>query len=315
MRVGRWCLLALALSGAAQMDRAEGPAPFETTGHADHPWVGRIWSSAEAAWIEAGVLDRRLAAARFLLLGEVHDHPDHHRHQARFLAARAGGPERPAVVFEMLERARQPEIDAFLAGPERSPEAFAKRVDWASSGWPDFALYRPIFAVALVPPLPILAAGLPLHDPVPPGPAERQRFGIDRPLPPDQQEAWLDEMFEGHCKLMPRDQLGPMVEFQRARDARMAGALLRGGGEDGSAVLIAGNGHVRWGGVPSLLVHAGVPREAVLAVGLLEVDPAASEPGETQASRFDVAIFTPAAEREDPCEGLRRRLEPGVTAR
>ncbi|HKJ24674.1 MAG TPA: hypothetical protein VKB65_07620, partial [Myxococcota bacterium] len=108
----------------------------------------------------------------------------------------------------------------------------------------------------------------------------------------------------GHCELLPREALAPMVEFQRARDARLALALLRGAGESGRAVLVAGNGHVRDGDVPALLERAGVARDAIVNVGLLEAGPEA----DVEADHFDFAFFTPEAEREDPCEALRERL-------
>jgi uncharacterized iron-regulated protein len=225
------------------------------------------------------------------------------------VAALADGEPAPAVAFEMLDPARQPEIDAFLAGDTRDPDAFAALVGWEASGWPDFAIYRPLFRAVLDAGLPIVAAGLPRGGALAPDAPERDAgFGLDEPLPPDEQAARLDEMFDGHCELLPREALGPMVEFQRARDARLALALLRAGAGRGRAVLVAGNGHVRDGDVPALLVRTGVPRDTIVNVGILE---AATEPeaaDDTEADRFDFALFTEAAERDDPCERLRERL-------
>lgn len=305
-------LLAAGLSCASA-----GLGRFASPVHADHPLVGLVWSRASGGPIGWRVLERRVAAARFVLLGETHDNPDHHRLQARLVAQLAGGvragrPEGarpPGVAFEMLALGLQPEIDAFQAAPARDPDAFAERVGWAGSGWPPFALYWPIFRVALDAGLPILAAGRVRGEPDDPAAPERQaRFGLAEPLPPAEQAALVERMFASHCQLIPREQLGPMIEMQRARDARMAWALLRAAEAQGRAVLIAGAGHVAGGAVPALLERAGVAREEILSLAFLEVEPGRVRVEDTEAGGFDLAVFSPAAEREDPCEGLRRRL-------
>jgi len=307
----RWPLLALAAGLAACV--ADGLGPFRAPRHAEHPLVGAIWSRTADAPVAIDALEARVRAARFVLLGEVHDHPDHHRLQARLLRAAAGGEPAPAVVFEMLDPTQQDAIDAFLAGGGRDPDAFAARVDWAGSGWPDFALYRPLFAAALESGLPLVAAGLSRGDRLAADAPERTAgFGLDEPLPPDERAARLDELFVGHCELVPREALGPMVAAQRARDARMALALLRAAERHGRAVLVAGNGHVRRGDVPALLARAGVARGEIVSVGQLEVDPERPTVAETAADRFDFTVFTPAAEREDPCDALRERFSSGT---
>jgi len=301
---------------------ASGLGPFAASHHADHPLVGTIWSRAHDGPVALATLEAALADARFVLLGEAHDNPDHHRIQARLVRALARRDPPPAVVFEMLDPARQDAIDAFLAaapgaGGARDADAFAARVDWAHSGWPDFALYRPLFQAVLDARLPIVAAELPRGRTLADDAPERSApFGLDESLPPAERAARLDELFAGHCELVPRAALAPMLAVQRARDARLALALLRAaGGPDrepgraaGRAVLVAGGGHVRDGDVPALLVRAGVPRDAMASVGLLAVDPEAPQVADTAADRFDFAVFTPAAEREDPCEALREHF-------
>lgn len=282
--------------------------PVRETPPAEPPRPGSAWTRG-ALPVERAALEARLGAARFVLLGEVHDNAEHHRLQAGLVAAAARAGTRPTVVFEMLDPARQPAIDAFLAGGGRDPDALAAAVAWEQSGWPDFALYRPLFRAVLDAGLPIVAAGLPRGGALAPDAPERDAgFGLDEPLPPDEQAARLDEMFAGHCELLPREALAPMVDFQRARDARMALALRRAAGDDGRAILVAGNGHVRDPDVPALLVRSGVARAAIANVGLLEVDPDGEI--DPDADRFDLVLFTAAAEREDPCDRLRERLAP-----
>ena len=68
----------------------------------DHPLVGRLYAPMDARFLsEADALDR-LAEARYVLLGEKHDNPDHHRLQARFVEGLIERGRRPAVAFEMI---------------------------------------------------------------------------------------------------------------------------------------------------------------------------------------------------------------------
>jgi len=300
----------LLAGGLATACAPSGPGPFEAERHRDHPLVGAVVSGARGE-VDRGALRARALAARFVLLGETHDNPAHHRLQARLVAQLAAEwPRPPAVVLEMLDPEDQPAIDAFRAAGRRDPDAFAARVGWAESGWPDFALYRPLFRAVLDAGLPILAAGLPRDELLAPDAPERApRFGLGEPLPPPERAARLDELYAAHCELVPRDALAPMLERQRERDVRLARLLLRGARAQGRAVLVAGNGHVRESGVPAVLARAGVEPGAILSVGLLEVEPGRTRVEATEAGRFDLAVFTPAAAREDPCERLRRRLE------
>jgi uncharacterized iron-regulated protein len=289
-------LWACSAAGGAR-DPAERGGPAAT--------AGTIWSRARGAPVARADVEGRLRAARFALLGETHDNPGHHRIQAELVRAIASEGPPPTVVFEMLDPAKQEAIDAFRAEGGRDADAFAARVAWDASGWPDFAIYRPLLEAVLAADLKIVAAGLSRGAALAPDAPERTAgFGLDTPLPAAEEAARLDEMFVDHCELLPRESLGPMVEFQRARDARLALALLRAAGKDGRAVLVAGDGHVRDGDVPTMLARAGVARDAIVNVGLLEVGAEADR----EAGRFDFVFFTPEAERDDPCDALRRRL-------
>ena len=67
---------------------ATGPRfemPWETAVYRDHPLVGRIWSQEDGAFVSPTELADAIQTARVVLLGERHDHPDHHRFQALVL--------------------------------------------------------------------------------------------------------------------------------------------------------------------------------------------------------------------------------------
>jgi uncharacterized iron-regulated protein len=288
--------------------------------HRDHPLVGKIWDGRAGAFVDEGALAAAVAAADFVLLGEVHDNADHHLLQARLVRAAIGAGRRPALAFEMLSTEQQPAVDAALARAPGDPDALAKAVGWAESGWPPFQLYRPIFAAGLEAGLPIVAANLPramvkalvsggvevLDPPV------RERLARGEPVPAEQLEEMRTEMRESHCNELPEALIDPLVLAQRARDATMAARIAEADAGRG-AMLVTGNGHIRTDrGVPAFLAEEA-PGRTVLAVAFLEVLPEATEPAAYQALLgartfpFDFAVFTAGEEREDMCAGLRHR--------
>ena len=81
-----------------------------------------------------------LPTADVVFLGEVHDNPSHHDNQARAIAAI--GPA--ALVFEMLTDVQASAIPS----PLPTQAELREILDWDNSGWPDFAMYFPLFAAA-----------------------------------------------------------------------------------------------------------------------------------------------------------------------
>jgi uncharacterized iron-regulated protein len=287
-----------------------------------HPLVGKIWDPRAGQFVDEATLAAAVAAADFVLLGETHDNPDHHLLQARLLRAILAGGRRPALAFEMLTSDQQAAVDASLARAPEDPDALAEAVRWKTSRWPDFRLYRPIFAAALEAGLPIVAANLPRdqvrqifskgRDALDEG--LRARLEREEPIPEEVMKGLRDEMNASHCGELPAPMVDPLVLAQRARDARMAERMATAGAERGT-VLVTGSGHARTDrGVPAYLAR-DAPGRKVVAVAFLEVDPDGAEP-RAYAEKlgpgplpFDFAVFTPGSEREDPCEGFRERIE------
>ncbi|WP_426757229.1 ChaN family lipoprotein [Myxococcus sp. Y35] len=301
---------------------AQAPLPsgWSSPLHREHPLTGRIWDVKASRFVDADTLRRSLAEARWVVLGERHDQPDHHALQAWLVQSLAAGGRKPALAFEMLDVGQQPAVDASLARAPRDAEALAAAVNWAGSGWPDWSLYRPVFAAGLEAGLPVIAANLPraqvrdlvMRGPEALAPELRQRLSLDTPLPEAVEQAMRQEQDEAHCGHLPQEMLGPMVQAQRARDAHLADRLLSADTRQG-AVLITGNGHARTDrGVPAQLA-ARVPGQSVRSVGLLEAAPELGEPTDYAASfgvqslPFDYVWFTPAVPMEDPCAALRNR--------
>ncbi|MFP2959736.1 ChaN family lipoprotein [Myxococcus sp. 1LA] len=307
---------------APEQPGVQAPAPTAWTSplHREHPLTGRIWDVKAGRFVDADTLRHSLAQARFVVLGERHDQRDHHQLQAWLVQALTTGGRKPALAFEMLDVGQQVAVDASLAQTPGDADALALAVNWAGSGWPDWSLYRPVFAAGLEAGLPVVAANLPraqvrdlvMRGPEALSPELRQRLSLDTPLPEAVEQAMRQEQDEAHCGHLPKEMLGPMVQAQRARDAHLADRLLSAATDQGG-VLITGNGHARTDrGVPAQLA-ARAPGHDVRAVGLLEVDPKLREPADYAASfgaqslPFDYVWFTPAVPMEDPCAALLNR--------
>ncbi|HVG62664.1 MAG TPA: ChaN family lipoprotein [Hyalangium sp.] len=309
-------------SQAASARESAPPRAWQSPLLLDHPLAGRIWDVSQGRWVDESSMRAELAKARLVLLGEQHDNPDHHLLQASLVRELTGNGRHPALAFEMLGVEQQPVVDEALAREPGNPDAIAKAVDWAKSGWPDWALYRPIFVAGLERGLPIVAANFPraqgkalaMQGLPALAPELVTRLGLDTPLPEEAARALRAELFAAHCGYMPEEHLESMMYVQRARDAQMAERLLASDKGDG-AILITGSGHARTDrGVPARLATLS-PGTEVRSVAFMEVLAGKQEPQDytdrfgTGRLPFNYVWFTPAAQREDPCAKLRERMK------
>lgn len=243
----------------------------------------------------------RLRAARFILLGEVHDNASQHRLRAALLAELLADGRPTTVVFEQLGRA---EDGAITAAP-RDAEAIADagRLDRKGWGWP---LHKPLLDAAIAASARIAGGNLEapqvraiVRTGLPAVPADLRPLLEGPGWGARRQQALEREIDSGHCHALPASQWPAMALAQRARDAALAQALLSATAAGGRAVLIAGNGHVRLDlGVPHYLRAAGVPAAQTVAVGYLEED-------EGDAP-YDLVRVTGRMPRDDPCAAFAR---------
>ena len=309
------CLVSLSACGAPVAPPVATPEPWLTSLDRTHPLVGKIWDVKAAAFVDANKLAARAATARFVLLGERHDNPDHHRLQARMLTELVKNGRHPAVVLEMLEVEQQPAIDSYVAQKGASAAGFGAALGWEKTSWPPFSDYQPIFEVAFDSTLPIKAGNVAQADAkalVRQGVAalssERaQQLRLDRELPAPLEAPLLDELRASHCGQLPESLLEPMALAQRARDAQMALVLESAAAKEG-AVLIAGGGHARLDrGVPYYLAIEE-PGVSVVSIGFREVRHADVSPQLYGADEgpFDYIWFTPRQSDDEPCASFKR---------
>jgi uncharacterized iron-regulated protein len=311
-------LVALALQlGCGARDPDIDPGAWQAPLGREHPLSGRIWDVAAARFVSAEAVGARLAGAKYVLLGERHDNPDHHRVQTALVRALVAAGRRPAVAFEMFSADDAGAIARHLAAAPRDGAGLAGAVGWARSGWPSWSFYQPIVQTALDAGLPIVAGNLPPRTAralargdrtvLPAGLAER--YALDRPLPDGGQAALAAEIGASHCGHLPRDRIDGMVLAQRARDAALAESMVTSGGD--GAVLIAGTGHVRTDrGVPVYL-RAREPGAGIAVVAPLEVRDEWRRPADYATALggrfpYDWVWFTPRLDDVDPCARLPR---------
>ena len=284
--------------------------PWLTKLDVAHPLVGKVWDVRARGFVTFAEVVERAAAVRFVLLGERHDNPDHHRLQARILEGLLRAGRRPTVVLEMLELEQQASVDQYLARSDATAAGFGAALSWQATSWPPFVEYQPIFEVALPAKLKIAAGNIAhatarrlVKEGLSALPAERvQALRLAEPFPEPLAASLADELRASHCGHLPERLLGPMALAQHARDAQMATVMLTAGASDG-ALLIAGAGHARQDrGVPYYLKLAA-PDATSVSVAMQEVAHGVEEAQaygfESQA--FDYVWFTPRGSDEDPC--------------
>jgi len=277
-----------------------------------HPLVGKVLDrDGNEASLDA--IKQRAAATPYVMLGEIHPNPDHHLLQAEVLEHMIAAGRKPALVFEMVTRAQQPVLDHVMANPAATADLLADRLEWATSGWPDFVMYRPLFEIGLKHKLQLRAGNLEkstirrlggregarLTD------TERTALGLDEPMPDAAATALLDVIRTSHCNMLPDTVLPMMRDIQRARDFVMADAMMNAANVDG-AVLICGAGHARldWGA--GLLVDRAAPGKLV-SVGFAETAEGLTiEDIDTSAHHF--TMLTPRADITDHCEAFAKSL-------
>lgn len=293
----------------------------------------QAWSVAERRLVTHDDFIDQLAAVPFVLLGEMHDNPDHHTIRAKILtdltAARKTtkpGSSPPAAVFEHATVDRQPYFDTLNAEPERGADddrvsAFFKAANWKKRGWPDKDVFRPLITAALNAQMPLYAGDVGRHrimsvargsstpQSVAISASEIARLKLDQTLGKENNKASLSEIANAHCGVMPESMLGPMAYAQRLRDATMADVMLKAAEFAGSAVLITGNGHVRNDrGVPWYLRARG--KRGIVTVTLREhsAPSTLARVADLAGIASDYAIFTASRDRPDPCEKLRKKF-------
>ena len=300
-----------------------------------HPLSGKILDARTGALTELS--DPALIAKLFpcdaiTLLGEVHDNPMHHEMRAKLIGSlRPGDDERcgiRAFVLEHISVDQQAGLDKFAAfdGAARRRATAGdlfRFLDWDKSGWPAVGIYAPLIQAIIDSGQPILAGNpgrtstreVARNGVAALNPTLADRLRLAQPLAADLADDLLGELEASHCGLMPKSAFGNMATAQRYRDANMADVALAAAQARGSVVVLAGNGHIRTDrGVPYYLRSRAADRRIVAAAFVEtedgKTDPATYGPRDPQGKlAADFVAFALPAEREDPCEQMRKHMK------
>jgi uncharacterized iron-regulated protein len=250
---------------------------------------------------------KTLLEADVILLGEQHDNPHHHAIQKQVLDLLGQRTQLGSVVFEQASWEQQAILNSLT---NRSMGELANDLNWEKSGWPDYKLYEPLFIAATRYKAQLIAGNIaPQKSKViyQDGyaaifqPDEQKKLGLDQSFEPKAAEALEEEIFEGHCKLLPRDHVKAMIPVQRARDAAMALAWFRLH-KTGKTVFIVGAGHARKDfGIPWYLERLK-PGTKIYSIGMNEIG------AEAETAAYDQVITTEAVKRDDPCASLKEKF-------
>jgi uncharacterized iron-regulated protein len=230
---------------------------------------GRSASAADVAAAAEGV--------RYVLLGETHDSPDHHRMQAEVIQALVARGRNVVVGLEMFTRPRQRDLNAWTLG--WSDEArFIEESGWKTEWGYDFALYRPVFETIRAHRLRMVALNVPRDwvravgrggpDALP----EEARGQVPRPdrILPEHRRVF-ESMIGGHPLQGQRGD--NMIAAQTLWDEGMADTAIKyfaanPGNPRTVMVILAGSGHVVHGAGINARLRMRAQAESVSVVGV-----------------------------------------------
>jgi uncharacterized iron-regulated protein len=311
--IANYAAIWLFSGGVAMAESVIWESPLDQS----HLLVGKVFRTADKTVISPEQLVSELLSADFVLLGEKHDNPDHHRLQAWIASELLAKGRGLAVAFEMIDSSRQKLIDAHLAAYPKDANGLGMAVGW-EKGWMEWPIYAPIAQAALNAGQSILAANYPmekaralsrggrdaLDD-------EAKALGLATPLPEPLASAQKAELKASHCNMLPERALEPMALAQQVRDASMAQILAKAG----RAILIAGAGHVRSDYAVPYHLGRVAPGKNIASLALVEVADGQNDPlgylGESERNPaiFSYLWFTPRLDDNDPCEEFKKPLE------
>ena len=289
----------LAAQAAALPPLPRYPQPVE----AHSPLVGRILQSGQQ-FIAPQQLVSECAHAVLCMLGEQHDHPDHHAVQAWIITALAQRGDLAAVALEMADAGQR------FDGPRDTPEAVVRgRLQWNDTGWP-WTLYAAPVMAAVRAGVAVVGVNLPQAAMRP----AMQQARWDASVPPAVRQRILDDVAESHCGLLPASQLPAMARIQFARDDSMAAHSLALARPGKTVVLLTGSFHANrtLGIALHLAAHAAQTPPGVaqpLAVFSLLLQGLAPDTQAELPAGYDAVWFTPGTPPIDHCAELRRMMQ------
>lgn len=277
----------------------------------DHPLVGQVVAVDSGNRLSDQdlftALEKQISLGSYLLIGEKHDNPDHHRLESKLLKHFAQ--PQVAVVFEMLDDKQSAYLPQLT--PSHNLEQLRDQLEWPEKGWP-WQVYGPLFQQVLQQEAELVAGNIDrqnikrIYREGEAALTPLSRYQSLSPVAKKHTATLLDLVFESHCQQMPREHLKPMVTIQLAKDASMASALA----DSEKGILIAGNVHARKD--VGVAAHLAELNKASVTVALIEVQDemlAVSDYPEVNQGQADFVWFTPKFTDRDYCQDLKGKAK------
>jgi len=294
---------------------SEEPVPLLLT---DHVLAEKIWDVKGQRFVDKQQLTAQVFENDYVLLGETHDNPVHHKHQAWVIDTLSTKLPTASVAFEMISNIQG---EAIAKEKFSSSDELISILNQYEAGWEYEQNYKPVFDS-------VIKAGYSMHpanfdrstlfDIVKKGEEKAPqaiRAVLNKNRVDEKHKAVIaKEIEEAHCGMANIKMVNAMLLGQRVRDAVMSLALVNNRNNQ-SAVLIAGSGHVRNDrGVPVYLQNED-KSASILAIGFMEVHEEAdtvdayAEYWKSDQLPFDYVWFTARVDRPDPCEEMKRHMQ------
>ena len=321
----RSCILFLVAGiGSINLSYSSSLAKFENWAsktNADHRLVGKIWSAIDNRFVTVAELENAIETGNYLLIGEKHDNQDHHRLErliVDFRLNRVRTTLPSAVVLEMLDRKQLDGVNLEQLANLQSSEKLKSQLAWRDKSWP-WDNYGKVIRTVINSGSSLVAGNIDrpslyaaaknslqkLDDEL------RQASTTIPGMSAAMHSAVLQDVFDGHCQLMPKEKLNSMVMIQQLRDAYMAFKLSK----SDHAILIAGNGHTRKDYGAGWHLKQRNRESEIVAIALMEVqtkeyDPAKyTRPLDQKTTVYDYIWFTPKHSDEDKCDELKKHFK------
>lgn len=302
------CIRFLFISALAYTAGSMAQDDWQSPLDRDHPLVGKVVDLRSQSVISPKMLFEDLVRADVILIGEKHDNPDHHALEKRILAKLVQQPT--TVVLEMLDDS-QANLLAKLNREDQGGQ-LKQYLQWNDKAWP-WEAYGPLIELAVSSGFKLSAGNL-SRDQVKKiyqngsellKTDERLKTALH--IDDEVKQTLLTEIYEQHCKMMPKESLSPMLRIQLARDAKMASAI--GDAQTQRVVLIAGAYHVRKDSAVPLHLALRKADKKLAVVMLMEVNADLYDYADylkEHSAVADYIWFTPKSTDRDYCSDLKQ---------
>ena len=286
----------------------------------DHPLVGKIWNVNKQQYLTKDQLLEKMLISDYILLGETHDNIKHHEDHGWVISELNKKGLNIVVAMEMVTEDQASSINS---SKNPSTDDVMEILEKAKVGWEYKKYYRPVFDSIVKSNIKVYPADLDratmmkvVREGKENAPDELKRLLKTNQLSDETREALKKEIEGTHCGMINEEMTKAMMLGQQVRDAAIATNLSKlKNGETQAVVLISGSGHIRTDRGAPMYLSSKDKSASITSIAWLEVDEETTDPkiyatpwGQ-ETLPFDYVVFTPAADRPDPCEEMKKFME------